>query len=155
MRSRGAIFLFCEVFGQFSLFYISSLLVAPLSLGPHVIRALHLRGAIEYYEVASKIRFTDSIVEVHEQTARRPSNRRGSKTSNDSALSLSTEQRVECALIMERSRIALQKTKVALVTVTVVVILVAIAFALSDAKQIKQHAIPSQSRFFTHFQYSE
>jgi hypothetical protein len=49
--------------------FISSLLAAPLSVGPHVIRALHLRGAIEYYEVASKIRFTDSIVEVHEQTA--------------------------------------------------------------------------------------
>ena len=133
------------------LFYISSLLVAPLSVGPHVIRALRLRGAIEYYEVASKIRFTDSIVEVHEQTARRPSNRRGSKTSNDSALSLSTEQRVECALIMERSRIALQKTKVALVAVTVVVILVAIAFALSDAKQIQQQCHPEPKSIFYAF----
>ncbi len=105
------------------IFYITSLLVAPLSVGPQIVRALTLRGMNKYYRLVVK----DEI---------------SSRASRSKATSESLETGVppasgkaEATLIMERTRWIVKMTILGLLVVPILLIFFAVTLT-SDMSQL-------------------
>jgi hypothetical protein len=112
------------------LFYVSSLLVAPLSVGPQIIRALTLRGTIKYYQLVIE----DEI----SSRTRRVKEAKGTKVPGElfeTGLSLTSGKKAEATLIMERTRWLVKMTILALLVVPTLFIILAIAIT-SDARRL-------------------
>lgn len=94
------------------LYYVVSLLVAPLSVGPQLVRALTLVGTLKHSQLVTE----DDIVPSRDQNGRRAS--RSSDTS---------EKMIEAHFIMMRTNLLVKFTIAALIAVPTLVLLVAFA----------------------------
>ena len=99
------------------IFYVVSLLIAPMSVGPQLVRALSLKGTLKH----SKLLTEDDII-----LSRDPNGRRASRCSDNS----SSEKKVEATLVLMRTKLLVKVTIAALVIIPLLVLVV--AFAMSD-----------------------
>jgi hypothetical protein len=98
------------------LFYIVSLLVAPTSVGPQLVRALTLKGTLEH----SKLVMEDALVLCEQKNMN--GGRRGSRASHSSDMS---EKRIEANMIMMKTKLLVKATIAALVAIPTLVLVVA------------------------------
>jgi hypothetical protein len=105
------------------IFYVTSLLVAPLSVGPQIIRALTLRGMNKYYRLVVK-------EEILSRTSR-------SKVTSESLETVvpPASGKAEATLIMERTRWIVKMTTLGLLVVPILLIIFAITLT-SDMSQL-------------------
>ena len=96
------------------LYYVVSLLVAPLSVGPQLCRALTLKGSLKH----SKLVTEDDIVSSRDHNGRRAS--RSSDTS---------EKKIEANLIMMKTKSFVKVAIAALIAIPTLVLVVAFALA--------------------------
>lgn len=112
------------------LFYVTSLLVAPLSVGSQIIRALTLRGTIKYYQLV-----------VEDEISSRT--RRGKETTElkapgelmETGRPLASGKKAEATMIMARTRWIVKMTKLVLFFVPTLFIILAAALT-SDASRL-------------------
>ncbi len=96
------------------LYYVVSLLVAPMSVGPQLVSALRLKGTLKH----SKLVTEDDIVPSRDQNGRRAS--RSSDTS---------EKKIEANMIMMKTQQLVKITIAALIVVPTLVLVAAFAIA--------------------------
>jgi len=110
-------------------FYVASLLVAPISVGPHIIRALTLLGTIKYSQLI-----------VEDEISSRVQRRNSQLKLSDAGISLpamvaATEKKIEANLVMEETRRIVKISKLALLVIPTLLLILALAFT-SDASQL-------------------
>jgi hypothetical protein len=120
--------------------YIASLLVAPISSGPQLVRALALRGTMEYSRLVIEGEMTSreqrkNGSSYNEQGGRLPTITSGGEavatSTTPSNLFAASEQKVKADLIMGNTRKAVLLTKVAMFLVPTV--LIVLAWTLSSS----------------------
>ena len=111
------------------LFYVTSLLVAPLSVGPQIIRALTLRGTTKYHQLV-----VEDEISSRTRRGKEPTELKAPSELMETGLPLASGKKAEATLIMERTRGIVKMTKLGLIVPTLFIIL---ATALtSDASRL-------------------
>ncbi|KAL3808368.1 hypothetical protein ACHAXA_005339 [Cyclostephanos tholiformis] len=105
------------------IFYATSLLVAPLSAGPQIIRALTLRGMNKYYHLVAK-----------EEISSRISRSKAPSESIETGVPLASGK-AEATLIMERTKGIVKTTIFALLVTPILLIIFAITVT-SDVRKL-------------------
>eukprot|EP00581_Thalassiosira_minuscula_P002389 CAMPEP_0183749346 /NCGR_PEP_ID=MMETSP0737-20130205/68237_1 /TAXON_ID=385413 /ORGANISM="Thalassiosira miniscula, Strain CCMP1093" /LENGTH=495 /DNA_ID=CAMNT_0025985099 /DNA_START=521 /DNA_END=2008 /DNA_ORIENTATION=+ len=131
------------------LFYVASLLVAPLSVGPQIIRAITLRGNIKY-----------SHLVIEDEMSTRAERKKGAQLepiasgSSDNGLSSPHQmtKMMEANLVIETTNRMVQITKWAMFLITVVLLVVALALS-TDATQLLATDFEQCQPEPTYFQY--
>ena len=137
-----------------ALFYVASLLVAPLSVGPQLIRALTLRGTLEY-----------SRLMIEEEISSRDKQNGGSscydhspipsaaKSSGPSNLLLTSENRRKANMVLEKTRKTVKATKWAMLFVPTLFLILALTLT-SDKDQLLTTDFDRCQPEPTYFQYA-
>ena len=112
------------------LFYVTSLLVAPLSVGPQIIRALTLRGTIKYYQL-----FVEDEISSRTRRGKETTELKAPSELMETGLPLASGKKAEATLIMERTRGIVKMMKLGLLVVPTLFIILATALT-SDASQL-------------------
>lgn len=117
------------------LFYAASLLVAPLSVGPQVIRALTLRGKVEYSQLIIEDEISSRVQRKQNggHGAPRLSTIRSDLSHGEAgeqslpALVAASERKVEAKEILDRTNRIVKRTIVALIAVPALLLIVSLA----------------------------
>jgi hypothetical protein len=142
------------------LFYVISLLVAPTSVGPQLVRALNLKGTLVHSKLVTEellaSEWSASPLVPVQSRDNNTSNGNGRRGSRSSRLSDSSEKRIEANLILMKTKILVKVTILALVAVPTLVLVVAFAFTndagnllATDYDQCHSHSQPNFLAFLT------
>ncbi|KAL7539823.1 hypothetical protein ACHAXR_009638 [Thalassiosira sp. AJA248-18] len=133
-------------------FYVVSLLVAPISVGPQIIRALTLRGTIKYSQLVTEEEISSRAQRKRgaDQLATIQSGR--SDEGGESSPHLMTKL-MEANLVMEKTRRAVKMTKWVILVVPTLLLVLGLALT-SDQSQLRATDFDQCQPEPTYFQYA-
>mmetsp|Transcript_36252 Transcript_36252/g.87485 ORF Transcript_36252/g.87485 Transcript_36252/m.87485 type:complete len:503 (-) Transcript_36252:335-1843(-) len=117
-------------------FYVASLLVAPISVGPQIVRALALRGTIKYSQLV-----IEDEISSREQLRNKPGCQLPAIPSDDEgghqtlpALVASSAKKIEANDIMAETKRIVKMTKLVLLVIPTIFVILALALSSSTSQ---------------------
>ncbi|KAL7550883.1 hypothetical protein ACHAWF_014087 [Thalassiosira exigua] len=114
-------------------FYVASLLVAPVSVGPQVIRAVALRGTIKHSQLVTEEEIS-SRANRKSRLSTIPSG--GAIEKDDSSSPYAMTKLMEAKLVMEHTRIIVRRTKWALLAFPSMLLVLALSLSSGDEQML-------------------